>query len=71
MHRWEWYYGMGGIYSQVECSLLLTIVPGIFKATILHLMFKETFFFKILQVFAFSHKDVHDAFSSSGSVPIN
>ena len=71
MHWLEWYYGMGRIYSQVQISLLLAVVPGLFEATILCFLSKETIFYMLLQVFAFSHKDMHAAFSSSGTMPIN
>lgn len=61
----------GRIYSQLESSLLLAAVSSLFKATILCFLSKEIIFYKLLQVFAFNHKDKHAAFSSAGSMPIN
>lgn len=52
----------GRIYSQLESSLLLAVVSGPFKATVLPFLSKEIIFYKLLQVFAFSHKDMHAAF---------
>lgn len=61
----------GRICSQVESSVLLAVVLGLFKATISRLLSKEIMFYKLLQVFAFSHKDMHAAFSNAGTMPIN
>lgn len=61
----------GRIYSQVESSLLLAAVSSLFETTVLCFLSKEIIFYKLLQVFAFSHKDRHAAFSSAGSMPIN
>lgn len=61
----------GRLYSQVESSLLLAFVLGLFKATSLRFLSKEMIFYKLLQVFAFSCKDMHAAFSNAGTMPIN
>lgn len=59
------------MYSKAESSSVLAVASGPFKAPIPSFLSKEITFNKLLQVFAFSHKDTHAAFSSAGTTPIN